>query len=169
MAGAVKRYLRVQEADGTYTFHRFYIGVTHTTVRPSVAGVGYKAVFHGSSKVLEQLDETKAFGYNIRLGSFNSVTAFKTREELVSGQTVTLRIDNFDAANFGKTNLFASVQISLKNGTVIGSSEVCTSLFALMNHINENVDALTTEQLAAIAEMIENDPTLQSWKLENLN
>ena len=169
MAGAVKRYLRVQESDGTYTFHRFYIGVTHTTVRPSVVGVGYKAVFHGSSKVKEQLDETKAFGYSIRVDGNKTVTAFKSCEEVVSGQMVTLRIDNFDTENYGKTNLFASVQITLKDGTVIESNEVSTSMFALLHHINENVNALSTAQLAAIAEMIANDPTLQGWKLENLS
>lgn len=169
MAGAVKRYLRVQDADGTYSFHRFYIGITHTTIRPSVTGIGYKAMFCGSSKVMEQLDATKAFGYSIRLDGNKTVTAFKTCEEVVSGQMVTLRIDNFDTENYGKTNLFANVQIILKDGTVIESSEVSTSLFALLNHINENVNALTTAQLTAIAEMIENDSTMQGWNLNNIN
>jgi hypothetical protein len=169
MAGAVKRYLRVQESDGTYTFHRFYIGVTHTTVRPSVVGVGYKAVFHGSSKVKEQLDETKTFGYSIRLDGNKTVTAFKTCEEVVSGQMVTLRIDNFDTENYGKTNLFANVQIILKDGTIIETNEVSTSMYALMTYINSHIGVFTQAQLTAIAEMIENDSTMQGWNLNNIH
>ena len=55
------RYMAIPSEQG-YSFHRFYLAITHLNLKPSVAGIGYKAGFYGDDLVKAQLHETEAFG-----------------------------------------------------------------------------------------------------------
>lgn len=160
ITGAVKRYLAVQEGGG-YSFHRFYLGITHLSLRPTTDGVGYKAVFYGDEKVLACLD---SMGYTMQLGSFTPHTV--STKTVVSGKTVTLRIDHFDVAQFGTTELTASVFLKLKDGTVIQSTPCTMTLKSLLKQIMDNTHLLTQTQLERVWAMIERHPMLQSWMTE---
>lgn len=158
ITGTVKRYLAVQEGTG-YGFHRFYLGITHLTLRPSTDGVGYKAVFYGDEQVLAAID---SMGYTMQLGGFTPRTV--STDTVISGKTVTLRIDHFDAARYGETELTASVFLKLKDGTVIPSTGCTMTLRGLFEQLD--INSLTELQRAQIAAMIDRQPAIRNWDIE---
>ncbi len=162
-----KRYLTVETEDG-YTFHRFYLGITHVSLAPAVTGFGYKAVFHGDDMVKAQLDENAAFGFALQLEGRHSVTRFKTRDVLVSGDPVSLRLRNYDLENFGETPLYAKVMLTLSDGTVIESTQTATTMRAMLETVNARHTTLSQAQLDAIAAMLEGHGCIRDWDVGNL-
>ncbi len=158
-----KRYLAIEGDNNSYTFHRFYMGLTHATVKPGVKGVGYKAVFAGDDMVKACVN---SFGYNLQLGENAPVSVSKAGSELVSRATVTLRVDNYDAENMGETALAANVFMVI-NGQTVSADSYTTSLKAMVETINgiENLDAAKKE---ALAEWIASSETMKSWEVGNI-
>ena len=160
--GAVHRYMAISDGSG-YTFHRFYLAVTHQTLRPATDGVGYKAVFYGDDMVLANVT---GFGFNMQLGENAPKTV--TTGNFVSGKTLTLRIDNYDVEKHGETKLYASAVLKLKDGTVIESTRYTMTLRSMLETLNEQAETLTGQQLAAVAEFIKKYAIISTWKVENL-
>jgi len=167
VTGAIKRYMAIEEQSG-YSFHRFYLGVTHMSIRPQVTSVGFKAVFYGDDMVVSMLHEKNAYGYSLSLAGYGTATAYKGRDSFKSGQTVTLRVDNYDVTNFGETALTGKVLLKLQDGTVIESSGVTMTLRQLLENLNNDPGQMTAEQLKVVAKMIEKFDIIKSWNLTNL-
>ena len=164
ITGAVRRYMSIENENG-YSFHRFYLGITHQTLRPGVDGVGYKAVFYGDSMVAANLD---SFGYTMTLGNYTPRTFVIDASNFVSGKMVTLGIRNYDVEHYGETDLSALVMLKLKDGTVIESAQCTMTLRSLLETLNTNHAALNTNQLNAVADFIRKYAIIQTWKVENL-
>ena len=164
ISGSTKRYLAIVDEKG-YSFHRFYIGITHQSLKPAVTGIGYKALFCGDEMVTANLD---SIGFTLGLGSNVPLTLSKKAEAFTSGKTFTLRIDNYDVQNHGETNLSAAVMLKLTDGTVIETDAYYITLRSLLETLNLNYTAYSAQQLAAVAKMIEKYPVIRSWKTENL-
>ena len=158
ITGTVKRYLAVQDGTGC-SFHRFYLGITHLTLRPATDGVGYKAVFYGDGQVLAAV---ASMGYTVQLGDFAPRTA--SAGTVVSGKALTLRIDHFDAERFGQTELTASVFLKLKDGTVISSTPCTMTLRGLFEQLDMNT--LTQSQQTLLRAMIDRSPVIRTWGVE---
>lgn len=167
VTGSIKRYMAIEEQSG-YSFHRFYLGVTHMSVRPAVTSVGFKATFYGDEMVVAALDSENAYGYSLSLSDGTATEVYKEQDSFVSGQPVTLRIDNYDVENHGETVLSAKAMLKLSNGTVIESNSYTMTLRGLLEALNTNYNALTLDQLAAVKRMIQKYKIIQSWKVENL-
>ena len=165
--GSGKRYLSIADESG-YRFHRFYLAVTHVSLDPSVTGFGYKAVFYGDDAVKSHLSETQAFGFALQLEGRHTVTRYKTREALVSGSPVSLRLRDYDMENFGQTLLSARVTVTLSDGTVIESAQVSTSMRAMLETVSQKAASLSEAQLAAVRAMLENCPVARDWDVKNL-
>lgn len=163
-AETLRRYMTVEDENG-YSFHRFYLGITHISLKPTTVGVGYKAVFYGDEMVAANLD---SFGFTMCLEGNDPICASKAGESFVSGKTVTLRVDNFNVERYGETKLYASVMLKLKDGTVIESASCQMTMRSLVETLNANYTALTAEQIAAVAELIKKYGIIQTWKVENL-
>ena len=153
ITGSVKRYMTVESGEG-YSFHRFFLGITHMSVKPTTMGVGYKAALYGDEMVLAELDSNEAFGYYMNLEGHDGFSVWKDRESLVSGQSVTLRVDHFDVENYGEVPLNASAAIKLSDGTVIESATSSMTLRGLMEQLNKSYWALSEQQLNAVKAMI---------------
>lgn len=164
--GAIKRYLTVNE-NGAYSFHRFYLGITHMNLKPGVTGVGYKAVFSGDSKVAELIS---AYGFNLWIeGMEKTVTASKIGSEFVSGQTLTLRLENFDVAQFGTANIMGNVYITLSNGTTITSADYSYTLKSLVEKADSLLTQFTSVQIAALQTMCKNNTeAMADWSISNI-
>lgn len=161
--GAVKRYLTVTE-NGVTSFHRFYMGITHMTVRPGVNGVGYKAVFSGDSVVGEQV---ASYGYNLWVGDGSKYTASKA--ELVSGNTVSLRLENFDVENYGEAAVNATVFMQFANGVAVESDAYSYTLRSLLETINGSVSSFTDAQMTALQTMCQKyTETMAQWDVANI-
>lgn len=167
VTGSVKRYMAIEEQSG-YSFHRFYLGVTHMSIRPAVTSVGFKAAFYGDEMVVAALDAENAYGYSLNLTDGTPVVIYKEQASFVSGQAVTLRIDNYDVENHGLTVLSGKAMLKLSDGTVIESAAVTMTLRQLLENLNENPSQMTADQLKVVANMIEKYEILKSWNLNNL-
>ncbi len=159
--GATRRYMTV-ETDSGYTFHRFYLGITHISLAPSVTGFGYKAKFYADAMVQAEVD---TLGYDLWL-SEDTVVRRKTvgfRDQL------SLRIRNFDAEQYGEAPVYARATMTLKDGTVIESATQSVTLRSAVETINSMYLQLTSAQLQAVTEMIRNHPIMKSWQIENID
>ena len=167
ITGAIRRYLTVEE-DGMYSFHRFYIGLVYATIRTTGNGVGYKAVVAGDSKVKAQLHTTEAYGYTLHLEGGQPLSVWKPASQFQSLNNVTLLIKDFDAEQHGQTNLSATVQIKLQNGTQIAADPYTTTFKDILETVNDTYLNYTAEQIAALAVWIKAVPIMLQWRTENI-
>ncbi len=149
-AATLKRYMAIADAEG-YTFHRFYMGITHVNLRPGVDGVGYKAVFYGDEQVQQQVT---GYGFTLQLGEGGKAVSKGTEGSFVSGETVTMRLQNFDVASYGETKLYGNVYLQLADGSTVESSRCGYTLRELAETIALNANAFEATQLTAVRDML---------------
>ena len=164
ITGTTKRYMAIKDENG-WSFHRFYLGVTHMSLKPTTTGVGYKGVFYGDRMVAANLG---SFGFTLQLQGNDPVTVTLAADKFVSGKTFTLRIDNFDVERYGETALLACATLQLSDGTVIQSTAASMTMRSLMEQLDTVADTLSEAQLTTIKAMIEKYAIIKSWKVENL-
>lgn len=168
--GTTDRYLTVKTQQG-YTFQRFFIGVSHVSLKPTVDGFGYKAVFAGSDMVKAELNAQQSFGYTLQLQGNTPVTKYTSADQLVSGETVTLRLENFNVEAYSDTKLIAYVELKLADGTRIKSTACVTTLKAAVRELDAiacNTQALPASALELMRDMIRRHKVMQSWDLNAL-
>lgn len=165
--GATKRYLAIQEETG-YTFHRFYIGLTHVTVNMKHSGLGYKGAFYGDEKVISQLDPQEAFGFRLQLNGFKSVSRSLAAEKVVSGETVALRVDNYQIEEHGETPLSAWIYVKLSDGTVIQTATRTVTMRKMVEDINKLAASYSAAKLQNLLAMLEPFPVTKTWNIENI-
>ncbi|MBR5570651.1 MAG: DUF4091 domain-containing protein [Oscillospiraceae bacterium] len=158
LSGSVMRYVTIATESG-YTFHRFYVGITKQSLAPQVTGVGYKAEFYADEMVQAQVG---GIGYNLWLEGGKAISRDHAFQNYL-----TLRVKNFDAVNYGETNLYANVWMTIGDVT-INSSEYSLTLRQMVEAVNADVSAYSEEQLQAARDMIERNPVMQNWQVENL-
>lgn len=162
----LKRYMTIENADGTYEFHRFYLGITKMSLRPAVTGVGYKAVFAGSDEVKARLS---SYGFKLWMSEDNVATASKTGSEFASMKELTLRLQNFDVANYGDTPIYGSVFIELLDGTVIESATYQYTLKAMVEAIAADTSPYSETQMSALKTMCEKyADAMAEWDIDNI-
>ena len=162
VTGNIRRYMAIADESG-YTFHRFYLGITHINLKPGVTGVGYKAMFNGDEQVAAKIESC---GFTLWVGDGKQHSVSKAFE---SGKTVTLRLQNFDVKNYGEVQVHGTVFLKLKDGTIIESSESGFSLRQLLENIALNAESFKDSQLAAVKTMIEkNENAMTGWNIDAL-
>lgn len=155
-----KRYLAVAEGNGV-SFHRFYMGITKVSLVPAVTGFGYKAEFYGDAAVQAQI---QSIGYKLWITE-NAVvtrtTAFKN--------TLTLRLKNFDVANYGETAVNASTTVTLADGTVIESEATSYSMRNVVETVNDSFSSYEKAQQQAVQTMCKNYETaMTGWRIADI-
>ncbi len=167
VTGTVKRYLTISDEDG-YTFHRIYLALTHISLKPSVTGVGYKAVFYGDSAVQALLDEDQAFGYTLWVGEDGQKFSFsKAAEAFENGKVLTLRLRDFDVAGYGQTDIYGQVFMKLADGTVIESSLYSYTLRELLEKVASNIGSYTDTQITALQTMVAAyEEVMKAWAID---
>lgn len=163
----LKRYLAMDD-NGILSFHRVYVGITHSSLKPANEAVGYKAVYAADQAVTARLHKTEAFGYQLRLDQYPPVQRWKTMAEFVSEKVVSLRVEDYDSENYGEAPLYAMAQLKLTNGTIVASHETVNTLRQMVEDVNDTVEDYTQEQLAALADWIRSCDTMLSWRVENI-
>jgi len=164
ITGTTKRYMAIKDESG-WSFHRFYLGISHLSLRPATTGVGYKGVFYGDRMVAANLS---SFGFTLQLQGNNPVTVTLAADKFASGKTFTLRIDNFDVEKYGETALMACATLQLADGTVIQSTAASMTMRSLMEQLNTVTDTLSEAQLTSIKAMIEKYVIIKAWNTANL-
>ena len=162
-----KRYLTIHTDKG-YSFHRFFVGVTHMSLDAEVIGVGYKSAVYGDEMVFGELADTMAFTYRLQLEGYKPVYRYFDRDELTSGDPITLRIRNYRVDGYGETPLTAQVSITLNDGTVIEAEEASFSFRWLAEEVSKNHTDYTAEQLTLFKAMLQKFTTPKDWEIPNL-
>ena len=164
---ALKRYLTVND-QGMLSFHRVYVGITHSSLKPANTAVGYQAVFAADQAVTARLHRTEAFGYELQLDQYPPVQRWKSAGEFVSEKTVSLRVQNYDSQNYGEAPLAAWVQLKLSDGTTVTSSGTVNTLREMIETVNDTVTDFSREQLDALAVWSRSCDTMMTWRVENI-
>ncbi len=166
VTGAIKRYLTITDDTGC-SFHRIYLGITHMNLKPSVTGVGYKALFGADEAVQALFAETETFGYTLWVGNGTKYTYTHDAADFVTGKPLTLRLRDFDVAGYGETPIYGQVFIKLSDGTVIESAVYSYTLRSLVERIAANVADYTQTQITALQEMISNNAdATKDWNID---
>ena len=153
------KYMVIGE-NGVYAAHKYYVGITHVSIDPSVTGFGYKAQFYGDEAVQAQIAN---IGYDLWL----------TEDIVVSRTTdfknvVTLRLKNFMVDAYGEAPVNAKVYMTLTDGTKAESAVHSYSMRSMVELINETYENFTAQQLKAVAAMILKSETMQAWEVANI-
>ena len=131
--------------------------------------MGYKAMFCGDDAVKAQLAETDAFGYTLQLGKFVPWSVSKAQADFVSGKSLTLRIDGFDIANYGTTDLSACVFVKLADGTVLTGNQASYSMQTMLEKVNTMLDSLSAAQIQKVQTMCaDHETAMQNWNIKEL-
>ena len=147
-------------ADKGYTFHRYYLAITHMSLVPKCTGFGYKATFCGDAMVQAQM---VSVGYRLQLDGGKPIT--RTTDFC---NTLSLRLQNFHVDDYGETPVLASVMLTLEDGTIIESPSVSYSLRQMVELINDSHLDFSSEQRLAVSQMIQNHPAMERWSVGNL-
>lgn len=162
-----KQYLTIH-TDAGYSFHRFFVGVTHMSLNAEAIGVGYKSAVCGDEMVFGELAAANAFTFRLQLEGYNPVYRYFDRDELTDREPITLRVCNYDVDGYSETPLSAQVSITLADGTVIEAEEVSFTFRWLAEEVDANYTDYTPEQLAAFKAMLEKFAIVKTWKIPNL-
>lgn len=166
VGGAPKRYVAIADKDG-YTFHRYYMGITHQTLRPGATGIGYKAVFCGDEQVRGLVT---GYGYTMWVGENGEKKSVGTEGAFESGKTVTLLIKNFDIENYGSAVVNGQVYLKFGENTVLQSAVYSCNMKQLVESVNavleSDVSAYTVEQISAIKNMCTKySAAMEGWSI----
>ncbi len=165
--GSIKRYMTIETEEG-YTFHRFYLGITHISMKPGEEDVGFKAVVAGDEMVMAQLDRKQAFAYSMHLGNENVVTVYRSSKEIASGHPIHLWSNHFDIDRNSEVTLYAQVMLKLSDGTEISTDEVSMTVRGMLEQLNNKYTSLIASQLKSIREMLARHPIVKLWGLDKL-
>jgi len=160
LSGQTKWYMTVDEGSA-YSFHRIYLGITHTTLAPAVTGVGFKAQFRGDEEVCSRV---ASLGYQLWLEDGKPV------EKTVSDfrENLTLLLKNIPPETYGQTTVYARVQMTMTDGMVLESSTSTLTLRDLVESVNARYYDFTAEQRNAVWAMVQQNPIMQTWSVGNL-
>lgn len=165
ITGNVRCYMAIKDDSG-YTFHRFWMGITHMNLKPGVDGVGYKAAFYGDEQVLQQVT---GYGYTLWVGENGKKLSAGKEGAFVSGKTVTARLQNFDVENYGETPVYGQVYVTLEGGTTIESAEYSYTFRNLVEQVAANAGAYTESQLSALRDMLTRfEETTSKWNIDSI-
>ncbi len=160
ITGSIMRYMAVEETDGV-SFHRFYMGITKLSLKPAVTGFGYKAEFYGDAAVQTQI---ASIGYKLWITENAVVTRTNTFKN-----TLTLRLQNFDVANYGETAVNASTTVTLLDGTVIESDASSYSMRNVVETVNSSFSSYETAQKQAVQAMCKNyEAAMTGWSIADI-
>ncbi|MBR5569644.1 MAG: DUF4091 domain-containing protein, partial [Oscillospiraceae bacterium] len=153
------RYVAIADDNG-YTFHRFYAGITKQSLAPATTGVGYKAEFYADETVLALVESV---GYDLWLEGGKAISRTRAYQN-----EVTLRVNNYDIANYGETNLYACASITI-NGEKIVSSEYSLTMRQVVETVNAQWELYTKEQKIATQDMVKaNENAMTGWDIATI-
>lgn len=178
--GATKRYLAVEQENG-WSFHRFYMGVSHSSFSPTGSGIGYKALFAGDKWVKSALDSQAGYGLELSLdGDFaNSVCASFTRNSFPTNGTAcsrTLLLKNILTTDMsldeqlenGNRTVYVRTFLTLSDGTKICSGRIGLSMKLLLRAVSNRYDTYTEVQKLSLDSFRRAYPELcEEWNIFN--
>ncbi len=183
--GSVKRYLAIPEGENAYSFHRFYFGITHITLRPQEGGFGYKAQFAGDNAVKNYLDAQTGFGLLLSTDAVpQSLTDGQCAAEgratfpgegqsekrsLLLKNILSPDLSAEEIATRGDTVIHARTFLQTKDGTLILSTPQSNTLKAMVEQVDKTFQGYYSNQKSLLAEFYTTYRSVMSgWELPNI-
>ncbi len=156
-----KRYVKIANSDGSFSFHRYYVGITKISLRPDTVGVGYKAVFAGTDTVKEQLAEDNAFGCHLWISPKVVVTQGYGKDQFENKKEISFRVNNFlNESQTVETNqqraemeLNANVFLRFKDGSEVTSFDTSYSFRQMLEMTSDQFSGYTLAQQTYVQEL----------------
>lgn len=178
--GTTKRYLAVEQEDG-WSFHRFYMGVSHSSFSPTGSGIGYKALFAGDEWVKSALDSQAGYGLELSLNTdfADSVCATFTQNSFPTNGTAcskTLLLKNILTTDMslaeqlenGNRTVYVRTFLTLSDGTRICSGRIGLSMKLLLRAVSNRYDTYTEVQKLSLDSFRRAYPELcEEWNVFN--
>ena len=154
-SGSLKRYVVIADEDGKLSAHRVYLAITAKTLRPTNAGVGFKAIFAGDEIVAENIV------YGVQLSGYSDYSqvlaaSFDTMEPgaltNTPNQKTVVIYDAITAENTSRwdADLYGRPFITIGETTVYGKN-VTVNMKTMAANALVNGDATV---VAAVNEML---------------
>lgn len=183
--GSVKRYLAIPEGENAYSFHRFYFGITHITLRPKEGGFGYKAEFAGDRVVRSYLDPQTGFGILLSTEAVpQSLTDGQCAAEGMAtfpgegkSEKRSLLLKNIlntdlsadEIAERADTVIYARTFLQTKDGTLILSTPQSNTIKAMVEQVDKTFPGYYSNQKSLLAEFYATYRSVMSaWELPNI-
>ena len=175
-AANAKRYVAVQHEDGSYTFDRFYIGITALMAHTVSGEIEYKAVVGGNENVKSALADENAYGFVVQLQGSDPVVTGKSKDTFIvgaGGNEKTLTIKNQLAAVNEDNTLVdkavsAKVFITLKDGTKVEGTEYSYTIASMFQIVDSTFNSLKDASKAGLKALYIKYPVMEGWNLTNI-
>lgn len=160
VTGAVRRYMSIYTIEG-YTFHRFWLGITHVNLKPVKNAFGYRANFYGDRLVRSEVTQV---GYRIWLTDGQSQSRYLSNFR----SEVTLRLTGINVTRHGETPINACVFLTMADGTVVESGTVSRTVRQLLEQVNDSWSCFSRAQQFALQDLANRCPVIKTWDTENM-
>lgn len=177
--GGSRHYVILPNDDGSYSAHRYLAFISHTSLKPAQAALGFKATFRGDEKVRAA---ATGYGLNMRVNSGNAKEFMKASTEWTAeSTTVSLRVQNMlvegsdaickagaSAVVYGD----AFILFEIGGGNVYATtSEKGVSLKGFIKSLNTdlvaNPDNYNATQITAVQTLINNfGAYMEGWEYD---
>ncbi|MBR4864518.1 MAG: DUF4886 domain-containing protein [Oscillospiraceae bacterium] len=172
------QYVAVRENDVT-TLHRLDMELTNVSLRPSAAGVYYKAVWQCDRVLAAKI---ASYGMAVSLAhapdsgfASDETVLYTASNAVISGETVNgalvqeiLKAGENNAAR-GEMPIYAATYAVLTDGTTLMGDNAACSLIDILQSIDRIWPQLSDTQKAGVAELYQLDTeTFRCWQLPNM-
>lgn len=180
--GAIKHYVILKDAEGVYTAHRFIAAITHRSLKPTDAALGFKATFNADEVARAAV---VSYGYDMWVDEGTAVSSAKSGTFEVN-QKVTLRLKNILSDNDANSKVGASgtiygntfIQFTVDaDGTQVTAYGQTAPTATTLKSFVEGVDAmiaadpakLNQTQMTALQNMVNTySKYMTGWATENI-
>lgn len=168
---AKPQYLMVNEEG--YSFHRYDVAITHLSLKPANAAMGYKAKFQGDDAIARNVS---GFGYELWLDGYDPCTY--SSKTFTSGKVLTLRLQNIlsedntleENLKNAETKIYAKAFIQLNDGTKVCCDQVSYDFKEMLNMADDGYADYTTAQKNALQALAGKfSETMMTWDVENFH
>lgn len=156
-------YLAHQAQDGSWSFHRVSVAITHTSLDAANDALGFKATVSGDSVVQKAVT---GFGFDLGIQG-GSVKTYTTNDNHGTDGVFTLRVKNIMKNNGGEISIIGAPFILFGEDAVTGA-EKSTTMKDTIVAINEAWDSFNADQQAAVKALYDQYADIMSaWLTDN--
>lgn len=165
--GSGTNYVKLANEDGSWSFHRVRVSITHVSLKAGDDALGFKATIEGDSLVQAAVT---GIGFNMGAGDNNMVSFSKTGTP--TDGVFTLRLKNIMANNGGELSIVGQPVIFFGEESVTGGNKTTSmknTIEAVETALAENADAYTQTQIESVQALIaQYESKMEGWDIDTI-
>lgn len=160
-------YVKLANEDGSWSFHRVRVSITHVSLKAGDDALGFKATIEGDSLVQAAVT---GIGFNMGAGDNNMVSFSKTGTP--TDGVFTLRLKNIMANNGGELSIVGQPVIFFGEESVTGGKKTTSmkdTIQAVEAALAENAEAYTQAQIESVQALIaQYESKMEGWDIDSI-